>query len=108
MKQHRTMRITMFACLVAGIAGVTPALHIPESAYERMHAVDFSREILSVQAGRLLALRMDFVGWNDLGHPERVMDVLRSVGFTPSWMREWQAPGRAANVATPRAEAAVA
>jgi mannose-1-phosphate guanylyltransferase len=65
--------------------------HIPDSLYDAVHPVDFSREILSVQPQRLIASRLDYVGWNDLGHPERVMDVLQATGLKPSWMKEWQA-----------------
>jgi hypothetical protein len=79
---------------------------IADSLYDRIESVDFSREILSNQAGRLVALRMDFVGWNDLGRPERVIDVLRSSGLTPSWMKEWA--GCSTAVAVPLSSAAVA
>lgn len=81
---------------------------IPDSLYDCIQPADFSREVLAVQPGRLVALRLDFAGWNDLGHPERVMDVLRSIGLKPSWMKEWQTPGRAAAHSAPLAGAAVA
>ena len=84
-------------------------VHIPEWIYDRMYAIDFSREVVSSQAQRLLAMKMDRVEWNDLGHPERVMDVLRSLGLKPWWMKEWSGsrrpPGKAT---TPCARIAVA
>jgi hypothetical protein len=69
-------------------------VHIPDWLYDHIRPVDFSREILSVQTRRLIALRLDYVAWSDLGHPERVMDVLQATGLTPWWMTEWQASRR--------------
>jgi mannose-1-phosphate guanylyltransferase len=65
-------------------------VHIENSVYERIRAVDFSREVLSVQTPRLLALRMANTGWSDLGHPERVMAVLQAAGLDPWWMKRWR------------------
>jgi len=69
-------------------------VHIENSLYERIRAVDFSREVLSVQTPRLLALRMADTGWSDLGHPERVMAVLQAARLEPWWMKKWKAPER--------------
>jgi mannose-1-phosphate guanylyltransferase len=69
-------------------------VHIENSLYERIRAVDFSREVLSVQTPRLLALRMADTGWSDLGHPERVMAVLKAARLEPWWMKKWKAPER--------------
>jgi len=65
-------------------------VHIQDSFYEQIHSVDFSREVLSVQAKRLVALEMGRAGWSDLGHPDRVMAVLQTAGLEPWWMKEWQ------------------
>ncbi|HXE62035.1 MAG TPA: sugar phosphate nucleotidyltransferase [Bryobacteraceae bacterium] len=84
-------------------------VHLEDWVYSRIYNTDFSREILSTQTDRLLTLPLE-VEWNDLGHPERVLDVLQSVGQAPWWMKEWQAmrrpPARAA--AAGATEAAVA
>jgi hypothetical protein len=82
-------------------------VHIQDSLYEGIPSTDFSREVLSVQTGRLVALQLD-AGWSDLGHPERVMTALQATGFKPWWMKEWQAPRRAPAVAAPPAHPAVA
>ena len=58
-------------------------VHIQDSLYDRIHSVDFSREVLSVHVRRLVALRMGRTGWSDLGHPERVMAVLQTTGQEP-------------------------
>lgn len=73
-------------------------VHIPDLLYERISHSDFSREVLSVQASRLVALRMDRTGWNDLGHPARVVAVLHAAGMEPCWMKEWQAALRQPSV----------
>ena len=83
-------------------------MHIPDSLYDHIRPVDFSREILSVQTRRLIALRLDYVDWNDLGHPERVMAVLQATGLKPWWMKEWQASRRPPAVVDPRTKQAVA
>jgi hypothetical protein len=64
-------------------------VHLPAWLYERLYAIDFSRDILSLQAERLIAFKMEGVEWNDLGRPEGVMDVLRASGLKPWWMKEW-------------------
>jgi mannose-1-phosphate guanylyltransferase len=64
-------------------------VHIQDSLYQQIHS-DFSREVLSVQAERLVALRLGRAGWSDLGHPERVMAVLRAAGLAPWWMKQWK------------------
>jgi hypothetical protein len=37
----------------------------------RQLSSDFSKQVLSVGAARLLVLRVRDLGWSDLGHPER-------------------------------------
>jgi mannose-1-phosphate guanylyltransferase len=69
-------------------------VHVQDSLYDRGPAIDFSREVLSVQTPRLLALRMADTGWSDLGHPERVMAVLQAARLEPWWMKKWKAPER--------------
>jgi mannose-1-phosphate guanylyltransferase len=69
-------------------------VHIQDALYERIDSIDFSRAVLSVQARRLVALRMGRALWSDLGHPERVMAVLQAAGLEPWWMKDWLAPRR--------------
>lgn len=66
--------------------------NIPESIYENIPSVNFSQEVLAAQTDRLVALRRGLCGWNDLGHPERAVAVLKAAGLEPLWMREWQTP----------------
>ena len=83
-------------------------VHIEDSLYERIHSVDFSRHVLSVQTKRLVALRLGRTGWSDLGHPERVIAVLQAAGLKPWWIKEWHAPRPPQAVAARLANPAVA
>ena len=47
--------------------------------YDRLPSVDFSHDILEVQATRLRVLRVPYCGWTDLGTPQRVDSILRSM-----------------------------
>ena len=83
--------------------------NIPAWLYQRIYATDFSRDILSTQAHRLITQRLGDIGWNDLGQPERVIDVLQAAGLTPRWMKKWQMPTRLpATSSAPLVQAAVA
>jgi mannose-1-phosphate guanylyltransferase len=83
-------------------------VHLPPWLYDRFYAIDFSRDILSLQAQHLIALKMENIEWNDLGRPERVMDVLHASGLKPWWMKEWHALRKPPGVAAPLSGAAVA
>jgi mannose-1-phosphate guanylyltransferase len=65
-------------------------VQVQNSVYDRIPAIDFSREVLAVQTARLLALRMAATGWSDLGNPERVLTVLQASGLEPWWMERWK------------------
>lgn len=81
-------------------------VHIPESLYGDLSPVDFSKAVLSVQVKRLIALRMDeAAGWSDLGHPDRVMAILKARGLNPWWMNALTGPS---SEGPPMAVAAVA
>ena len=83
-------------------------VHIQDSLYDRIRSVDFSREVLSAQTRRLIALRLGRTDGSDLGHPERVMAVLHAAGLEPWWMKEWQARRRPPAVVAPLINPAVA
>jgi mannose-1-phosphate guanylyltransferase len=73
-------------------------VQVQNSLYDHALAIDFSREVLSVQTPRLLALRMAGSGWSDLGHPERVLTVIQAAGLEPWWMKRWKTAGAGARV----------
>ncbi len=47
--------------------------------YESIELIDFSADILEVQANRLQVIRVPHCGWTDLGTPERVEATIRSM-----------------------------
>ncbi len=70
------------------------------STYAQLPNVDFSRDILSRQAKRLLVLRDSGSGWADLGSPDRVLGLLAKNMNQPAWFR--QASSSYLQVHTPR------
>ncbi len=82
-------------------------IHIPTSLFDRLLALDFSRQVLSPQIRRLIAMRMGLVGWSDLGHPERVLAVLAESRLQPEWLQDWLLK-RPPGVVPARTKAAVA
>lgn len=81
--------------------------HIEESVYHQVLSSDFSKQVLSVDAARLLVLRVRDLGWSDLGHPERVLAALEEASSQPWWTEEWKGM-QTAVAARPDAESAVA
>ena len=58
------------------------------TTYARLPNVDFSREILSHQAPRLLVLHDSSSGWTDLGSPDRVLSLIAKKVSQPAWFRQ--------------------
>ena len=69
-------------------------VNIAEPFYQRIYAVDFSRDVLSIQAPNLLTLRASLPGWNDLRDPQSLIEVLEAENISPPWMREWRVTGQ--------------
>jgi mannose-1-phosphate guanylyltransferase len=71
----------------AGEAGALAAL------YATLAPIDFSRDVLELQANRLQVMRVPNCGWTDLGTPQRVeATVRRLVARTPAAPRPVHAP----------------
>jgi hypothetical protein len=65
---------------------------IAEWVYDRIEPVDFSRQVLSPGARRLVTMGLGEVEWNDLGDPDRVISTLLERGTElPSWATRWRA-----------------
>jgi len=47
--------------------------------YARLESTDFSREVLARSPANLAVLRVDDIGWSDLGEPRRVMAALARI-----------------------------
>ncbi len=52
-------------------------------AYGAIASGDFSKQVLSALPNRLAVLRLDNVGWSDLGTPERLMKTWSRFGVKP-------------------------
>jgi mannose-1-phosphate guanylyltransferase len=77
MEEHADVVRDMREALTQKAAGQRDAV---EKFYETVEPVDFSRDILEVQAGRLQVVRVPHCGWTDLGTPQRVEATIRSIG----------------------------
>lgn len=67
-------------------------VRIVDQLYDRIAPTDFSRQILSPGANRLVTLPLGGVEWNDLGDPERVLSTLLAIDADlPRWARRWRA-----------------
>ena len=64
--------------------------HIEESLYERVPSVCFSRSVLSAETNPLVVLRLNGVGWSDLGDPGRAFLAVRESGSEPAWTQDWR------------------
>ncbi|HEY6345205.1 MAG TPA: sugar phosphate nucleotidyltransferase [Bryobacteraceae bacterium] len=63
---------------------------IPDAPYNRIHPIDFSRQILSPSNDRLLALPLERTEWSDLGDPYRVLvTFVQKNGYLPDWANLW-------------------
>ncbi len=73
-------------------------LRVPSSLYEAIPTTDYSRQVLTPNAHRLLALRLQQqMEWYDLGQPDRVVSVVRSRSEEiPAWIHAWESTHRAA------------
>jgi mannose-1-phosphate guanylyltransferase len=68
-------------------------IRIPDSIYDRIAPTDFSRHMLALATDRLLALRLENIGWSDLGDPYRILvTLLEKNGSLPSWASLWPDP----------------
>jgi mannose-1-phosphate guanylyltransferase len=82
-------------------------LRIPESLYESIPCIDFSRDILAGETQRLIVQRLGPVTWNDLGDCERAFAALSSGLSEPAWVKNWRGPKPPASEARPAALAAL-
>jgi mannose-1-phosphate guanylyltransferase len=82
---------------------------IPDSVYEWVSPSDFSRQVLSPAAERLVALRLGNMEWHDLGDPERVLSTLLATNVElPAWAKRWRTLRKAVGNSAPRSKSAVA
>ena len=59
--------------------------------YGQIDPTDFSHHVLAPAARRLITLRLNDAGWNDLGDPDRVLSILLERESLPAWAIRWLA-----------------
>jgi mannose-1-phosphate guanylyltransferase len=59
-----------------------------ESVYNEIETIDFSKHVLSMEAGSLLVMADNASGWADLGNQARVIDTLDRNNIEPDWLRQ--------------------
>ena len=59
-----------------------------DTVYHEMNAIDFSRDVLSLDASNLLVMEDSTSGWADLGNPRRVIETLDRNQIEPDWLCE--------------------
>ena len=63
--------------------------HIEHSLYERVPSVSFSHRVLAAEPERQVVLKLNDVGWSDLGNPGRAFMAARESGCEPGWVHDW-------------------
>lgn len=76
MEEHGAMVREMREALKDQAGGRHDAVDL---LYDRIAAIDFSHDILEVQAHRLQVVRVPHCGWTDLGTPQRVAAAIRNI-----------------------------
>ena len=69
------------------------------------HRAEFTGIALLAETDQLVVLRLNEVGWSDLGDPGRAFMAARESSCEPDWMEDW---GRAKAVAFDNSEEAAA
>jgi mannose-1-phosphate guanylyltransferase len=77
LEEHADLVRGMRGALKHRAAGQRDAV---ERFYAGIEPIDFSGDILEVQASRLQVVRVPHCGWTDLGTPQRVEATIRSIG----------------------------
>jgi mannose-1-phosphate guanylyltransferase len=75
-EDHAELVHAMRGALTDAAAGRRDAV---DELYTRIEPLDFSGDVLEIQANRLHALRVPPCGWTDLGTPKRVEATIRSI-----------------------------
>ena len=58
--------------------------------YKTLTPVDFSAKVLSTCPSQLAVLDIGYVGWSDLGDPERVVKLVTELDSRCGWLENWR------------------
>jgi mannose-1-phosphate guanylyltransferase len=84
-EEHSNIVSEMRAAVRSYAAGEQTSLR---AFYDALEPMDFSHDILEVQAHRLQVIRVQHSGWTDLGTPKRVEATVRNIAFRAGVSRE--------------------
>jgi mannose-1-phosphate guanylyltransferase len=88
---HANAFLDLLMSTVPTMVSEIAASHAPsdmDRAYRAIDLVDFSKQVLSPHAGRLLVIEDSSSGWTDLGNENRVMGMLIENQIEPEWLQE--------------------
>jgi mannose-1-phosphate guanylyltransferase len=88
-EDHAALVSEMRVALEAQLTGRAAALN---GFYDGIKPIDFSKDVLEVQAHRLQVIRVPPCGWTDLGTPQRVEATVRSIEVGEELVRRRQHP----------------
>jgi mannose-1-phosphate guanylyltransferase len=76
--------------VVAAVKVISDALAAGDldTVYQEMDTIDFSKDVLSLDASNLLVVEDSASGWADLGNPRRVIETLDRHRIEPDWLCE--------------------
>ncbi len=84
-EEHSTTVSEMRAAVRRHAAGQPKSL---EKFYEKIAPLDFSSDVLEIQASRLQVIRVPHCGWTDLGTPKRVEATVRGMAVRTGLRKE--------------------
>jgi len=73
-----------FAAIIPSFGTQTEAGHLRE-LYSWIPSTNFSQEVLAMRPDDLAVMKVDEVGWSDLGEPSRVLTTLARLGVQAEW-----------------------
>lgn len=79
----------MYRMFLAGSSelGKTAESAVIRSVYSWIDETNFSSEVLERSSDMLRVLRVNNVGWSDLGEPERVFGAIKQFGLNTGWLQ---------------------
>jgi mannose-1-phosphate guanylyltransferase len=77
---RRTLPDLTYALLpLRRVLGTRAEAEVARAVYDRLSVTDFSRDVLTPTTEHLVVLPVRGVGWSDLGSPDRVREIRRSM-----------------------------
>lgn len=75
----------LFSAVAPSFETPSEFIHLRE-LYSCIPSTNFSQEVLATRPDDLAVMKVDKVGWSDLGDPSRVLTTLASLGIQAQWI----------------------